>query len=772
MADGVLRLEHALHNKQRLEDQRLAALNDVLVNELGESLDALQRTWQPPPTTIQSYSQSVSACARAFREAEPEESRQRESLQVAKQTDAKIQKLALTQSLRETSEYMTHHANKLGRAAAALPFGASFTYRDLFHTDAVPDGVGPCLDSVQGAPIRCAAFARAGTVLATGDNSCAVRLWSKPLTPAQLAARKEAEAAARERKAAERAAERAAEEQASNADAGPVHEEHARTEGAGEGRGDGRSENGDAASTAAPGGSQEAEAPSAVASAAGSGEAGKPLGPGVQDSTDGPKAPAPAPVPVPAPAGAGAGSDGAGRGDAGLKPKSQGAGGQQEVRNRTKPWRSSQLLQAHKSPVTALVFVGEGELGPKPALLTAAGDWKVVHWEPDDQGRWHIVTEVPVSHAAWIMDLCYVSTTVCAKSETRGPLLITAAGDKSLKVLQHKRPGKHKTFHSAGAGATSPVSPVSPSALQDALGHVQVAQAAEGPAQAETPAKPDADATAPPAVVSAEAAAAPGGGAQGEGKGGAHSSQPASMAATPGKVQRQGSSRHMSAAHSPLKTSPPNLSRQASKQGLVSPPNLNRQTSKQTLTASSRQRSGAPSPGLKAAQAPPAVASLGQAADSEGGASKSASPKRLSRQASMRGSAAVSPMSMAAARKGSMKSLIDVGASSPSAKDSQRKTAGEEGGGEVDGGGAGSTPAVSLPTPGESASAEGLKSAQGGSVAAGAGGGEQAASVQTEGGATAGTRTMAESPGSSPLGMYRRPCVSLLVFAWGACGRC
>jgi hypothetical protein len=90
--------------------------------------------------------------------------------------------------------------------------------------------------------------------------------------------------------------------------------------------------------------------------------------------------------------------------------------------NKARPWRSSQKLQRHKSPVTALVFVGEGELGPKPVLFTAAGDWKVVHWEPDDDGKWDVVSEVPVSHSAWIMDLCYVSKTVCSLSATRGPV--------------------------------------------------------------------------------------------------------------------------------------------------------------------------------------------------------------------------------------------------------------------------------------------------------------------------------------------------------------
>jgi len=41
-ADGVLLLERALQGKQLLEERRLAALNDVLVNEWGESLDAMQ----------------------------------------------------------------------------------------------------------------------------------------------------------------------------------------------------------------------------------------------------------------------------------------------------------------------------------------------------------------------------------------------------------------------------------------------------------------------------------------------------------------------------------------------------------------------------------------------------------------------------------------------------------------------------------------------------------------------------------------------------------
>ena len=40
--DGVRLLERALQTKKLLEERRLEAKNDVLVNEWGESLDALQ----------------------------------------------------------------------------------------------------------------------------------------------------------------------------------------------------------------------------------------------------------------------------------------------------------------------------------------------------------------------------------------------------------------------------------------------------------------------------------------------------------------------------------------------------------------------------------------------------------------------------------------------------------------------------------------------------------------------------------------------------------
>jgi len=50
-----------------------------------------------------------------FRESDAEESRQRESLEAAKITDAKIQKLALSDMMRETSIYMGHRAKQNDR---------------------------------------------------------------------------------------------------------------------------------------------------------------------------------------------------------------------------------------------------------------------------------------------------------------------------------------------------------------------------------------------------------------------------------------------------------------------------------------------------------------------------------------------------------------------------------------------------------------------------------------------------------------------------------
>jgi len=421
-------------------------------------------------SSMQTYSQNVSAYARAMREREADESRQRESLEVAKKTDSKIQKLALSESLRDTSVYIENRANRLDKAAAQLPFGASFTYQDMFHTEALPGGVPPCLDACQGAPVRCSTFSRTGALLATGDNSCAIRLWAKPKTAAQLAAERGKREAQRAAEEADREAARRLEEGVETAggndgaavQAGGVKYLETGTRGTGghtsadvaaeSPRGEMAAVTADApgGSSAAAGGgmsppsvagvmrgaltreqAQCADAADAVAAAGKEKQQRAAADAGGQA----PRPPAAAPAPQPAPAGAGAITlvDKAVAGEAARKGGDVLCGADK----RTRPWRSSQQLKGHKSPVTSLVFVAEGELGPKPVLFTAAGDWKVVHWEPDDGGKWRVIKELPVSHAAWIMDLCYVSRSVCALSEARGPLLVTAAGDKSLKVLVH-----------------------------------------------------------------------------------------------------------------------------------------------------------------------------------------------------------------------------------------------------------------------------------------------------------------------------------------------
>lgn len=238
-----------------------------------------------------------------------------------------------------------------------------------------------------------------GNLLATGDNSCAVRLWAMPKTAAQIAAEK-----------AKKAAMLLLE--LPDADAGSLDEGSAQgsiARKSAPGRAPGNSNDHVVAATRAGAGDSNADA-ARPAALAGTGD-DRCLATGDDRS-----------LPRSLPKGAAPGEVGGGEGAAPLA--------------KTRTWRSSQQLHAHKSPVTALLFVAEGELGPKPVLFTAAGDWKVVHWEPDDDGKWHIISQLPVSHAAWIMDLCYVSKTVCALSETRGPLLVTAAGDKSLKVSQ------------------------------------------------------------------------------------------------------------------------------------------------------------------------------------------------------------------------------------------------------------------------------------------------------------------------------------------------
>lgn len=426
-----------------------------------------------PATSMQTYSQNVSAYARTMRTREAEESKQRESFEIAKRTDSRIQRLALSESLRDSCVYVEHRAMKLDKAAASLPFGAFFTYQDLFHTDAMPEGVAPCLDACQGAPVRCSTFSRTGTVLATGDNSCTVRLWAKPKTAAQLAAEKAAKERQRAAEEAEREAARRLEEGldatldigsevlekddaqpldvhttesapegeiedsavGSSQDAADARAAHSGSAAAGEQKGDGIHREAPAANTAHVCVSQEdghaltSEQQQQQQSA----EADAPGG-------HAPCPPADAPAPQPAPRGAGA-VPSADKASADVKDGNTNEG-RGERGGCGKPWRSSQQLKGHKSPVTALVFVAQGELGPNPVLFTAAGDWKVVHWEPDDDGKWRVISELPVSHAAWIMDLCYVSRATCALSEARGPLLVTAAGDKSLKVLVHRSADK------------------------------------------------------------------------------------------------------------------------------------------------------------------------------------------------------------------------------------------------------------------------------------------------------------------------------------------
>jgi len=72
-----------------------------------------------------------------FRESDAEESRQRENLVAAKITDAKIQKLALSDMMRETSIYMGHRAKKNDRCMRTRTRTRTPAHT---HTD-------PCTDS-------------------------------------------------------------------------------------------------------------------------------------------------------------------------------------------------------------------------------------------------------------------------------------------------------------------------------------------------------------------------------------------------------------------------------------------------------------------------------------------------------------------------------------------------------------------------------------------------------------------------------------------------
>ena len=75
-----------------------------------------QAVWKPRASSIPSYAQEVAYDAQIMRNCEAAESRQRETFKVAKNTDAKIQQLALSESLRDTGEYTSHRRDPTARA--------------------------------------------------------------------------------------------------------------------------------------------------------------------------------------------------------------------------------------------------------------------------------------------------------------------------------------------------------------------------------------------------------------------------------------------------------------------------------------------------------------------------------------------------------------------------------------------------------------------------------------------------------------------------------
>ena len=403
--------DRAMEQRRMLEEKRIEAKMAVLVNEWGESLDDLQAMWRPPAQHPKTHLRTVSEFGGIMARSEAAESTYRDTFKVAKNTDARIQQLAIAETLRDTNDFLSQRAIKADRSKAALPFGAAFTYRDLFHCAAAPAGVAPCLDAVQGSPVRSAAFVRAGNVLATGSNDCGVRLWVPPKAAALFSHRRAAE---KEAKGKDAQTEKGEQEAEANEKLALTPRSLLASYAAGLLGGSG----GDAARGETARGNGTGHVTCAAAAA--------PDGPGLEKTAEATVEADPADEPAQKDAKAqdtvaGDLRDESAKGCAGA------------------PWRSVQQLRGHASPVTACVFVGSGELGERPVLFTAASDWKIVEWQPDDVGAWIKVREVPVSHAACIMDLCYVSKAVCARCQARGPLLVTAAGDKTLKIFMRAK---------------------------------------------------------------------------------------------------------------------------------------------------------------------------------------------------------------------------------------------------------------------------------------------------------------------------------------------
>ena len=84
----------------------------------------------------------------------------------------------------------------------------------------------------------------------------------------------------------------------------------------------------------------------------------------------------------------------------------------------------------------SLAFVPAGELGTHEMLITAAGDWTVRMWQRElGVGKYRSVGKVAVDHSGWVFSMCYISKEACLSLGVPMPILVTASGDKTLKVI-------------------------------------------------------------------------------------------------------------------------------------------------------------------------------------------------------------------------------------------------------------------------------------------------------------------------------------------------
>ena len=104
--------DRAMEQRRMLEEKRIEAKMAVLVNEWGESLDDLQATWRPPAQHPKTHLRTVSEFGGIMARSEAEESTYRDTFKVAKNTDARIQQLAIAETLRDTSEFLSQRAIK------------------------------------------------------------------------------------------------------------------------------------------------------------------------------------------------------------------------------------------------------------------------------------------------------------------------------------------------------------------------------------------------------------------------------------------------------------------------------------------------------------------------------------------------------------------------------------------------------------------------------------------------------------------------------------